>query len=551
MHATFLYWTYRLQPRSPNNNQKLLEEAGLNPGSSQTVSPSPSRSPIHSRLQRIPIPRRLILLGVLLTTIGLLVSPCRAEVTLPQVLSSHMVIQRDLPVHVWGWAAAGEMVSVSFRDQSQSTQATEWGSWSIYLPPAQAGGPFVMNIKASNSIKLDDVLVGDVWVASGQSNMEFQLRKAATAAADLPKTANAQIRLMLVKERTADYPQLDLPPTAWTVSSPDTAKDFSAVAWYFAREISEREHVPVGVIDSSVGGTIAESWTSLTALGEDASLAPIFATRGHMADREATELLKDKWRKRLQEEAKAQGKPDPAFPWHPPLNTWAPAMLFNAMIAPITPFPIRGVIWYQGESNSALERAPIYARLFKAMIEDWRAQWKIGDFPFLYVQLANFTSTPLEVWAPIREAQRRALVLRNTGMAVTIDIGNPKDVHPTDKLTVGLRLALAARSVAYGEHLEYSGPLFRQLTTEQSSLRIWFDHASTLETRGGPLSGFEVAGDDGLFTPASAVIDGNTVVLTSSTVLKPTAARYGWANSPECHLYNQAGLPASPFTSVR
>ena len=494
---------------------------------------------------------RFVRLGILLIAVAFTLSPSHAEVTLPQVLSSHMVVQRDLPVHVWGWAAPGETISVSFRDQNQSTQASEWGSWSIYLPPGAAGGPFIMNIKGSNSIKLDDVLVGDVWVASGQSNMEFQMRKAATAAADLPKTANSQIRLMLIKERTADYPQLDLPPTAWTVSSPDTAKDFSAVAWYFAREISEREHVPVGVIDSSVGGTIAESWISLTALGEDASLAPVFAARGHMADREATELLKDKWRKKLQDEARAQGKPDPAFPWHPPLNTWAPAMLFNAMIAPITPFPIRGVIWYQGESNSALERAPIYGRLFKALIEDWRSQWKIGEFPFLYVQLANFTSTPLEVWAPIREAQRRALVLRNTGMAVTIDIGNPTDVHPTDKLTVGQRLALAARSVAYGEQLEYSGPLFRQVTPEGSGLRVWFDHGSGLESHGASLTGFEVAGDDGVFVSADAVIQGDTVVLTSSTVRKPVAARYGWTNSPQCHLYNRAGLPASPFTSVR
>jgi sialate O-acetylesterase len=198
----------------------------------------------------------------------------------------------------------------------------------------------------------------------------------------------------------------------------------------------------------------------------------------------------------------------------------------------------------------------MYERLFKTLIEDWRRQWQIGDFPFLYVQLANFKSTPAEDWAPIREAQRRALELRNTGMAVTIDIGNPADVHPTDKLTVGHRLALAARAVTYGEQLEYSGPMYRQVTPEGSSLRVWFDHGTGLEAKngeakGGALTGFEIAGEDGVFVPAEAKIDGDTVVLSNASIQAPIAARYGWENSPECHLFNSAGLPASPFTSLK
>jgi sialate O-acetylesterase len=225
-------------------------------------------------------------------------------------------------------------------------------------------------------------------------------------------------------------------------------------------------------------------------------------------------------------------------------------MLWNGMIAPLTPFPIRGVIWYQGESNSALERAPLYERVFEAMITDWRRQWGIGDFPFLYVQLANFKSTPKEDWATIREAQLETLKLRNTGMAVTVDIGNPDDVHPTDKVTVGHRLALAAAAVAYGRKAEYSGPLFRQVTADGAQLRVWFDHAEGLTAK-GDLSGFEVAGADGKFAPADAVVDGETVVLTSPAVAQPVAARYGWENSPQCHLYNGAGLPGSPFTSQR
>jgi len=478
-------------------------------------------------------------------------SSMRSEVTLPRVLASHMVVQRDLPVHVWGWATPGEAVTVSFREQSRTAQTNELGQWSVYLPPGEAGGPFEMKVSGTNTITFDDVLVGDVWVAGGQSNMEFEMRKVSTAAADLPNASNPRIRLMIVDKVYADYPKTDLTGTSWAESTPASAKDFSAVAWYFAREIEAREHVPVGVIDATWGGTIAEAWTSLTALGEDPALAPVIAARGHMEDREATALLEQQARDRILREAKAQNKPAPKIAWHPALNMWGPAMLYNAMIAPLTPFPIRGVIWYQGESNSALERAPAYERLFRTLIEDWRRRWQVGDFPFLYVQLANFTSTPKEVWAPIREAQRRALALRNTGMAVTIDVGNPDDVHPTDKLTVGLRLALAARAVTYGEQLEYSGPMFRQATPEGSSLRVWFDHAAGLDAKGGTLTGFEVAGEDGEFVPAEAKIDGNTVVVNSSAVGAPVAVRYGWANNPECHLYNRAGLPASPFTSVK
>ncbi|WP_263357870.1 sialate O-acetylesterase [Acidicapsa ligni] len=495
-----------------------------------------------------------------LSVLALMVSGSlmKAEVRLPKILASHMVVQRDLPVHVWGWAEPGETVSVSFRGDSRATKADELGQWSIYLSPGAAGGPFELMVKGTNTVTLSDVLVGDVWVASGQSNMEFEMRKAATAATDLPKAENSQIRLMIVSRNAAEYPQTDVNEDpagngrTWAASTPDTAKNFSAVAWYFAREIEAREHVPVGVIDSTWGGTVADAWTSLTALGADPGLAPVFTARGHMAEREPTALLREKYRQQLVDAAKAAGKAAPQFPWHPLFNMWGPAMLYNGMIAPLTAFPIRGVIWYQGESNSALERAPLYERLFRTLIEDWRNQWQIGDFPFLYVQIANFKSTPLEVWAPIREAQRRTLELRNTGMAVTIDVGNPTDVHPTDKVTVGHRLALTARAITYGETaLEYSGPAFRQVTQENENLRVWFDHAEGLKAEGGTLTGFEVAGADGVFAAAEARIEGSTVVLTNPSVATPVAARYGWENNPECHLFNREGLPASPFSSEK
>ena len=489
-----------------------------------------------------------------------------AEVTLPKILSSHMVVQRDLPVHVWGFADAGETVSVSFRGETHSAQAGKLGRWSVYLKPGTAGGPFEMTVKGvptvpvgagdiaitTTTIRLDDVLVGDVWVASGQSNMEFAMRQAETASVDLPKAANDRIRMLIVKKLAIEYPRDDIDTdvwSGWVASTPQTAKDFSAVGWYFAREIEQREHVPVGVIDSTWGGTVADAWTRIDALGADAALSPVFISWGKMAAKEENELLRAKDEQRQRDEAKAQGKPDPQFPWHPQLKSWAPGMLWNGMIAPLTPFPIRGVIWYQGESNSALERAPLYHRVFSTMIEDWRHEWGIGDFPFLFVQISNFKSNASEDWAELREQQLKTLALNNTAMAVTIDIGNPDNVHPTDKVDVGIRLALAARAIAYGEDISYSGPIFRQATPEGNGIRVWFDHhAKGLVAKGGELTGFEVAGTDGKFQPATAKIDGNEVVVSSDAVTEPKFVRYGWANSPQCNLFNGIGLPASPFT---
>ena len=221
------------------------------------------------------------------------------------------------------------------------------------------------------------------------------------------------------------------------------------------------------------------------------------------------------------------------------------------MIASLAPLPIRGVIWYQGESNSALARVHSYDRVMRTLIEDWRHQWGIGDFPFLYVQISNFKSSPLEDWAELREQQLRTLAMRNTAMAVTIDIGNPDDVHPTDKLDVGLRLARAARFLSYRESVEYSGPIFRQATPEGTSIRVWFDHARGMMTKGGAVTGFEVAGRDGKFIPATATIDGDTIVASNPDVTAPVTVRYGWANSPQCNVFNGEGLPASPFTSEK
>jgi sialate O-acetylesterase len=277
---------------------------------------------------------------------------------------------------------------------------------------------------------------------------------------------------------------------------------------------------------------------------------PVFATRAHMMQTQGEMAAIVAKEKREDLAAKQAGQPAPNHAWHPNPASWAPAALFNGMVAPETPYTIKGVIWYQGESNSRLAWAPMYAKLFPSLIADWRAQWHEGDFPFLYVQISSFTSDATENWAIIREAQRRSLSVANTAMIGTIDIGDPGNVHPADKQTVGARLALAARALAYGENVEYSGPLFRQATPETDGVRVWFDHtAHGLVAKGDALEGFEIAGDDAHFAPATARIDGSTVVVTNPQMADPKYVRYGWANAPVVNLFNSEGLPASPFTS--
>lgn len=489
---------------------------------------------------------------LLATTLVAASSGVHADVTLPALFSDGMVVQRQRPVHVWGWADPSETVTVTFRGESQTTVADAMGQWALHLPPGEAGGPFELAIRGKSTSVVRDVLVGDVWLASGQSNMEWQTRLVAGAEAALGAANLPGIRLLRVKRTYADHPLDNAAVVPWTACSRESVADFSAVAYFFAREIHARQQVPIGIIDASWGGTIAESWTSLRALAADPALMPVFAARATMMERHAGTIQQQERERREQEEARAAGRPVPEFPWHPDPNVWAPAVLFNAMIAPLTPFPIRGVIWYQGESNSSAERRFTYERLFQTLIRDWRTRWAQDDLPFLFVQLANFTSTPAEDWAEVREAQRRALALRNTAMAVTIDIGDPEDVHPLNKLDVGLRLALAARAIVYGEAVEYSGPLVRQVTREGGALRVWFDHASGgLESRGGALEAFEVAGADGRFVAADARIEGSTILVSAPRIDAPVHVRYGWSNSPDCRLYNREGLPASPFRASR
>jgi len=497
-------------------------------------------------------PRRLL---SFLASALLLALPALAEVKLPALIAEHMVVQRDLPVHVWGTSAPNETVSVTFRGETRSASPDEFGRWSLYLPAGAAGGPFELTVKASNTITLKDVLVGDVWVASGQSNMEMAMHGVANAKDEIAAANYPQIRLFRALNRVSDHPLEDIAAHTWAATTPETVDEFSAAAYFFGRELHRKYGVPVGLIESNWGGTPAEAWTSMTSLGADASLMPVFAEWGKMMRDQATTLLeRDRQIKEWEQSvatAKAEGKPAPGRPWYPNQdNCWQPAGLFNAMIAPLTRFPIRGAIWYQGESNAGPERAPLYAHLFQTMIQDWRRAWGQGDFPFLFVQIANFKTGPEAMWPEVRDAQRQALSLANTGMAVTIDIGEATNIHPLNKQEVGRRLALAGEAISYGDKIEYSGPLFRQATVEGDAMRVWFDHAAGgLKAKGDAVLGFEVAGSNGKFVEAQARIDGATVVVSAPSVNEPKHVHYAWKDVPVCNLFNAENLPASPFRS--
>lgn len=493
----------------------------------------------------------------LLALLCLAAGSLQAAVKLPTLLAPHMVVQRDLPVHVWGKADPGESISVTFRGESKSTVADELGRFDLYLSPGPAGGPFEMRVKGANEIVLDDILVGEVWVAAGQSNMEWPVRWAGAPETELAASRHPRIRLFRAMHRVSEYAYDDLWGKPWAQCGPDSVADFSAAGYHFARFLQEKLDVPVGLIQLAWGGTPIDSWTSFGALTADSSLMPALAQWAKMMNAHPAALLQYQREARRWEAAAARAKaagapftePPPARPAGPAESPWKPGAIFNGMVAPASRYPIRGVLWYQGESNTAVERAPYYARLFRTMISDWRRAWGQGDFPFLFVQLSSYEADAESDWPELRDAQRQALAVANTAMIQTIDIGEPANIHPKNKREVGRRLSLAARAVVYGDPVEYSGPLYRRVSAEPSALRVWFDHAAGLAARDGALRGFEVAGEDRKWHPAEARIDNSTVLVSSPAVPAPRYVRYAWADCPDANLYNAAGLPAAPFRS--
>lgn len=438
-----------------------------------------------------------------------------AEVKLPKILGDNMVLQQQTEVRIWGWADPEEEVTVQFQDQKVSAKADAKGQWLVKVRTPEAGGPYEVQVAGKNNqITLRNVLVGEVWVGSGQSNMQWEVRRSDNAQEEIAAAKYPKIRLFTVARKISDKP-LDDCEGAWVECSPETIPGFSAVAYFFGRHLHKELGVPVGLINSSWGGTICEAWTSPEALQTDEDFKPIL---------------------------------DRAKQFNPK-NPNQPSVLFHGMIHPLLPFVIRGAIWYQGESN--VGRAAQYKKLFPTMIQDWRKHWQIGDFPFYYVQLAPFrygNRAQPECLAELWEAQLQTLRLPNTGMAVITDIGNIKDIHPTNKQEVGRRLALWALAKIHGKQVVYSGPLYESCVVEGNKIRIKFQHADDgLVCKGDRLTHFTIAGEDKKFVPAEAVIDGSTVVVSSPQVAKPVAVRFAWEDTAEPNLFNKAGLPASPF----
>ena len=505
--------------------------------------------------------KRLSLTLISLSVVLALVAAVRADVKLPAIIGSNMVLQADMKAPIWGWADAGEKVTVTLGDQKVEATADKDGKWQVRLAAMKAGtGPLEMTVAGKNALKLTNILVGEVWICSGQSNMEMSVRSSKDAEQEIAAAKYPKIRLFTVTKATADTPQADC-KGQWVECAPETVPPFSAVGYFFGRMLHQDLGAPVGLIGSSWGGTPAESWTSRDTLEADADLKAIIARYQQQIDnyskaKEDWEKVKDKrladW-KAAADKAKAEGKQaprKPAPPNDPAKSPNCPASLYNGMIAPLIPLAVRGAIWYQGESNAG--RPVEYRKLFPTMITDWRKHWGEGDFPFLFVQLANFMARkdePAESgWAALREAQTMTLSLPKTGMAVIIDIGDADNIHPKNKQDVGKRLALAAEAGTYGKTVVYSGPMYESMKVEGDKVRLKFKHlGGGLVVKGDKLTGFAIAGEDKKFVWADAKIEGDTVVVSAKDVAKPLVVRYAWADNPECNLYNKADLPAVPF----
>lgn len=451
---------------------------------------------------------------LILSLILILTISAKANIILPSIFNDHMVLQQKSEVIIWGWAKPQEKIKIttSWDTAAIHTTADSNANWKIILKTPEAGGPYSITFEGYNNIILNDILIGEVWLCSGQSNMEWTAKAGIDNAGQAIQEADIpQIRFFTVGHKTADDPQLDL-EGEWVVSSPETMKNFSAVAYFFGRRLNNELNVPIGLINSSWGGTPAEVWANAEAIASEAVIS------------EAAAKLEE-------------------VPWGPV----KPGKAYNAMIAPLIPFKIAGALWYQGESNVGSPET--YTQLLQKLIQNWREEWN-HQFPFYYVQIAPYKYGQPEQGVLLRDAQRRVEnIVPNTGMVVISDIGNTEDIHPTNKHDVGLRLANYALNKTYGKaDIPYSGPRYREMKVEGNKVRLIFDHAENgLVSRGGPLTDFEIAGKDKNFQEASAKIEGNTIIVQAKSVKNPEAVRFGWSNTATPNLFNKDGLPASSF----
>ena len=488
----------------------------------------------------------------------------QAAIRLPALIGENMVLQAEAKTNVWGWADPAEKVTVTFADKTAQATAGADGKWSVRLADLKAGTTGELTVAGSNSIALKNVVVGEVWVASGQSNMEFHVGEGMNTDAEIAAANFPQLRMFTVQRTAKAEPQDDC-IGKWEVCTPEVVSHFSGVGYFFARHLHETLKQPVGLIHTSWGGTPAEFWTPAPIIAGDPDFKPIAdrwekVVANYPKAKEAYDAAMAEWKTAV-EKAKAEQVPPPKQPAGPPRGGdpfGGPGCLYNGMIAPVVPCTIQGAIWYQGESNASAAR--LYRKLFPTMIVSWRWAWMNGglagsempEFPFLFVQLANFKTRneqPVESeWAELREAQLMTLELPHTGMAVAIDVGDAQDIHPKNKQEVGRRLALNAEATVYFRDQEFSGPIYGGSQLEEGKVRLSFRNAEGMKSKdGGPLKGFAIAGEDRVFHWAEAEIQGDHIVVTSKDVPAPAAVRYAWADNPECNLVNAAGLPASPF----
>jgi sialate O-acetylesterase len=512
---------------------------------------------------------------ILMSTLAVTVVPLAAGVRMPTVFTDHMMLQRDRPVRVWGWADAGEAVEVKLAGAVASGKADGKGQWMVELPAMKAGENLELTVTAGNTVTLRNLIVGDIWVCSGQSNMEMTLNGCVGAEEDAKGAHLPTIRRIKFNHVVSGVEEDNAPAaTQWQVCTPETAPGFTAVGFYFAREIVKRTGVPVGIVDANWGGTPIEPWIATAGLAGVTALKPQYeakleAIRGYRAQLPKALESVEAWvaQTRRDLDRGAPVSTPPSLPG-PPDAGWSG--MYNAMIHPIVNLPIRGALWYQGESNGA--EGESYYQKMDALIGGWRKQWGQGDFPFYFVQLASFQAVTDDAaggngWAQLREAQRKALQIPNTGMAVitdTVPLPERDDIHPRNKSDVGLRLAQWALGRDYGlKDTVVSGPLLKGIESAGGKVRVKFEHtggglmagrkdglAVAAEDAGAKLNGFAVAGADRKWVWADAVIDGDTVVVSAGEVKEPVAVRYAYRMNPGgANLYNRAGLPASPFRS--
>jgi sialate O-acetylesterase len=480
--------------------------------------------------------------------------PARADVRLPAIFSDHMVLQRYRKARIWGWADAGEEVTVTIKDQRKAATAGPDGTWHVTLDPIATGGPYRLTVKGKNSITLDDVLAGEVWICSGQSNMQMGVGGAKDADLEISAAHFPGIRLITVPNRGTQEPQRDF-RGKWEVCSPRTVGGFSAVGYFFGRQIHQTLGIPVGLIDDSWGGSACEAWIPREKLAADPQYEPMLShweqiERNYPRDKKAH----DEWRTAASR-ARAEGKTAPAEPRDPDWDMHGnarPGNIYNGVLLPTIGYGIRGAIWYQGESNAG--RAYQYRHLFPLMIRTWRELWGQGDFSFYWVQLADYMNERPEPgdssWAELREAQTMTMRLPHTGEAVIIDLGEGKDIHPKNKQDVARRLARWALARDYGIAIACQSPTYKSMEKKGNRITVAFNHVD-----GGfrPFDvdeprGFAVAGTDRRFHWAQAkVIAPDKIEVWSDQVSEPVAVRYAWADNPVCNLYSNAGLPTTPF----